>query len=91
MAAKRRTSRVDSILRYLQRRGMRLGVRGSSRGWFWVFLVAFGLRRLRRAIGSEYEVVWQGEVKPGETLRIGHLVDTYSGKQVRSRRRKISG
>lgn len=79
--------RIDRGLRSLQRRGMAKGVRGGSRGWLWVFLVSFGLRRLRRAVGSEYEVVWRGEVRPGETIRIGHLAETYEGKPVRSRRR----
>jgi hypothetical protein len=52
-----------------------------------VAVVTFGVRRLRRAIGSEYELVYRGEVKPGETIQIDHLTQTYDGKQVRSRRR----
>jgi hypothetical protein len=44
-------------------------------------------RRLRRAVGSEYDVVWRGDVRPGETIRILHLAETYDGKPVRSRRR----
>ncbi len=86
-----RSGRVDRGLSYFQRRGMSRGVLGSSRPWLYVFLVSFGLRKLRQAIGSEYEVVWRGEVRPGETIRIGHLAETYEGKSVRSRRRKISG
>jgi len=86
-----RSSRVDRGLSFFQRRGMNKGVLGSSRPWLYVFLVSFGLRKLRQAIGSEYEVVWRGEVRPGETIRIGHLAETYEGKSVRSRRRKISG
>jgi hypothetical protein len=82
-----RKGRIDRGLHYLQRRGMSRGVRGNSRGWLWIFLFAFASRRLRRAIGSEYEVVWRGEVRPGETIRIGHLAETYEGKPVRSRRR----
>ena len=34
--------------------------------------------------------MWRGEVRPGETIRIGHLAETYDGKPVRSRRRKIT-
>jgi hypothetical protein len=84
-----RSSGLDRRLAFLQRRGLNKGVLGSSRGWFWIFVVTFGIRRLRRAIGSEYDVVWQGEVKPGEVLLIDHLTETYAGRSVRSRRRKI--
>lgn len=89
MPRRGRTSRSDRVLRHLERRGRILGLFGSSRGWTWVFFAAFGLRRLRRLLGSEYEVVWQGEVKPGETLQIGHRTETYEGRRVRSRRRRI--
>ena len=85
-----RERRVDRGLHFLQRLGLDKGVLGSSRGWFWVFVVTFGLRRLRRAIGSEYETVWRGEARPGEVLQIGHLTETYQGRGVRSRRRKTS-
>jgi hypothetical protein len=84
------TSRVDRGLRFIQTRGVRKGIYGSSRGWFWVAVVTFGVRRLRRAIGSEYEVVYKGELKPGEILEIGHQAETYEGKRVKSRRRPIA-
>jgi len=48
------------------------------------------IRRRRRAIGSEPDLVYRGELRPGETLRIAHQPETYEGKPVRSRRRKIS-
>ena len=86
-----RTGRLDKGLAALQRQGLRKGVRGSSRPWLYVFVAALGLRKARQMIGSEYEVVWRGEVRPGETIRIGHLAETYDGKAVRSRRRKIKG
>jgi hypothetical protein len=82
-------SRIDRGLRLLEQRGRVLGLFGRSRGWLWVFFAALGLRQFRRLIGSEYEVVWRGEVRPGETLQIGHGTETYDGKQVRSRRRSI--
>jgi hypothetical protein len=82
-----RRNRLDRGLRLVQSRGVRRGVYGRSRGWFWVAVVTFGVRRLRRAIGSEYELVYRGEVKPGETIQIDHLTQTYDGKRVRSRRR----
>ena len=84
-----RKSGLERGLRFLQSRGVNKGVLGSSRGWFWVAVLSFGLRRARRAIGSEYELVYRGELKPGETLEIGHLPETYQGKRVRSRRRKV--
>jgi hypothetical protein len=82
-------SPVDRGLGFLQRRGVHRGIYGGSRGWFWVAVITFGLRRLRKAIGSEYDVLYQGELKPGEVLQIGHRTETYEGKQVRSRRRRI--
>lgn len=85
----KRKSRIERSLHFLQRRGVNKGVLGSSRGWFWVAVVTWGLRRARRAVGSEYELVYRGEIKAGETLEIGHLPETYSGKRVRSRRRKV--
>jgi hypothetical protein len=85
----RRKSRLDTVLRLLQRRGMNLGVLGRSRSWFWVFVAAFGIRRFRRAIGSEYELVYRGELKPGEVIQIDHRAETYEGRRVRSRRRRI--
>lgn len=84
-----RKNRLDRVLHTVQRRGMSKGVMGSSRPWLYVFVASFALRKFRQAIGSEYEVVWRGEVRPGETIRIGHLTETYDGKAVRSRRRKI--
>lgn len=82
-------SRIDRGLRLLQTRGVARGVLGTSRGWFWVAVVAWGVRHARRAVGSEYEVVYRGELKPGETIDITHLAETYEGKRVRSRRRKV--
>jgi hypothetical protein len=82
-----RKGRIDRGLHYLQRRGMAKGVRGSSRVWLWIFVFSFVSRRLRKAIGSEYDVVWRGDVRPGETIRVAHLTETYKGKPVKSRRR----
>jgi hypothetical protein len=85
----KRRGRIDKSLRLLQSRGVNKGVLGSSRPWFWVAVVTWGIRRARRGIGSEYELVYRGELKEGETLEIGHLPETYEGKRVRSRRRKV--
>ena len=40
-------------------------------------------------MGSESLIVFRDEIRPGETLRISHLAETYQGRKVRSRRRKI--
>jgi hypothetical protein len=84
-----RKARTDRGLHFLQRRGVSRGVIGRSRGWFWVAVVTWTIRRVRRAIGSEYELVYRGTLKPGEVLEIGHLAETYDGKRVRARRRKV--
>jgi hypothetical protein len=83
--ARTRTSFMDRGLRLAQTRGMSRGVMGGSGPWFWVFLAAWGVRRIRRAIGSEPVVVYRGEVKLGHTVEIGHLAETYGGKRVRRR------
>jgi hypothetical protein len=72
-------------LRLAQTRGMSRGVLGGSGAWFWVFLAAWGIRRLRRAIGSEAVLVYRGEVDPGHRIEIDHLAETYGGKRVRRR------
>jgi hypothetical protein len=84
-SARRPVSRIDRGLRLVQARGMRRGVSGGSRVWFWMFVAAWTSRRLRRAIGSEPAVVYRGELDPGETIEIGHLPETYGGKRVRRR------
>jgi hypothetical protein len=86
-ASKGKISRVDRGLQILQRNGVRRGVFGASRGWFWVAVATWGLRRLRRAIGSEPELVYRGELQPGQAFRIDHLPETYDGKKLRRRRR----
>jgi hypothetical protein len=81
----RPVSRIDGVLRSLQTRGMRRGVRGDTRPWFWVFVVVWVTRRLRRATGGEPAVVYRGELEPGATLEIRHLTETHGGKSVRRR------
>jgi hypothetical protein len=75
--ARRNVSRVDGLLRYLQARGVQRGVRGTSRSWFWIAVGAWTFRRVRRAIGSEPEVVYRGELKPGQAIRIDHSTEVY--------------
>jgi hypothetical protein len=85
--AMRHRSGIDGILSYLQRRGSRLGVYGGSRFWFRVAVAAWVLRRIRNVTGAVPSVVYRGELRPGETIRVSNLTETYAGKRVRSRRR----
>jgi hypothetical protein len=82
-------SLIESQLRRLQRVGARRGLYGDSRAWTWIFVFAVGSRMLRRAVGSEALRVYREELRPGESIRITHLAETYEGRRVRSRRRKI--
>ncbi len=79
----RDVTRTEQLLHSLQRTGMRRGVLGGSHRWLWVFVGTFLLRRLRHAIGSEPELVYRTELKPGEGFRIDHLPETYDGHRVR--------
>lgn len=82
-----KATRTDRVLTILQRNGLRKGLLGTSRGWLWVFFGSVALRRLRRAIGSESDLVYRGQLRPGEAFRIEHLPETYGGGKVRVRRR----
>jgi hypothetical protein len=87
VATFRDQSRFDQLLHLLQARGVRRGIYGTSKAWLYVAVGVWGFRRFRRAIGSEPDLVYRGELKPGETVRIAHKPETYQGKRVRSRRR----
>jgi hypothetical protein len=87
MARTSSTSRTDRVLGLLQSRGVRRGVMGGSRGWFWIAVVSFGLRRARRMIGGEPEVVFRGELKPGHAIQIDHLTEVYGPAKRRRRGR----
>jgi hypothetical protein len=87
-SALRRRSRIDRNLHHLQRRGIRKGVYGSSRFWFWVAVSAWGLRKFRNVTGAVPSTVYREELRPGEVIHVSHRTETYAGKWVRSRRRK---
>lgn len=88
MPGKAKLSRTEKTLHLLQRTGVRKGVVGGSRRWVWVAIATWGLRRLRRAIGSEPELVYRGELRPGQTFEIQHLPETYGGKKLKVRRKR---
>jgi hypothetical protein len=84
-------ARIDPLLRTLQSRGVQRGVFGASRGWLWVAVASWGIRRLRKA--NEPELVYRAKLKPGETLQIGNLVQVHQPaepgrKRGRRRRRR---
>jgi hypothetical protein len=76
-------SLTERGLRALQTRGVQRGVLGSSRGWFWIAVVSFVLRRLRKMAGGEPEVVFRGELKPGEVIQIDHRTELVGGGTAR--------
>jgi hypothetical protein len=87
VASNGKASRIDRGLQTLQRNGVRRGIMGGSNRWVWIAVASWGLRRLRRAIGSEPELVYRAELRPGQTVSIDHLPETYGGKKLRRRRR----
>jgi hypothetical protein len=87
MATIRDRSRTDRVLRLIQTRGVRRGLYGRSRGWLWVLVAVVGLRQFRKLTGGVPDIVYRGELREGETIRISHKPETYQGKTVRSRRR----
>ncbi len=70
-------SRIDRGLGFLQSRGVQRGIMGNSRAWFWVAVITWVLRRVRRLVGGEPEVVFRGELKPGQAIQIDHLTEVY--------------
>jgi hypothetical protein len=75
--ARRTKSRTEGLLGFLQTRGVQRGLFGTSRAWFWIAIAAWVLRRVRRVVGSEPELVFRGEIKPGQALRIDHRSEVY--------------
>jgi hypothetical protein len=84
------TTRTGGLLAFLQTRGVQRGIFGSSRAWFWIAVSAWVLRRVRKVIGSEPELVYRGEVKPGQAIQIDHLTEVYGTTKRKSvvRRRR---
>jgi hypothetical protein len=91
MARRPKGSRTGGLLNFLQTRGVQRGIFGNSRAWFWIAVSAWVLRRVRKVIGSEPELVYRGEIKPGQALQIDHLDEVYGTTKrksvVRSRRK----
>lgn len=79
-------SGIDRLLGTLVSRGVKRGIFGASRGWLWVAVASWGIRRLRRA--NQPQLLYRGKLKPGQTLQIGHLIldDGEDGRPKRRRR-----
>jgi hypothetical protein len=63
---------VNRLLDWLQRTGLRRGLRENSSPWMTVGLTAAVLRMALRALARAYgpEVVYRTELRPGERLEI---------------------
>lgn len=60
------------MLRFLIRNGVRKGLLGGSRPWLVLGGAAMVLRVVRKLGGSEPEVVFCDELKPGEAVVVAH-------------------
>ncbi len=60
------------MTRFLLRTALRRGLLGGSRVWTVVGAVALGARVLHKLAGSDPEVVYREELRPGETLVLSH-------------------
>lgn len=78
--------RIDPLLRTLQSRGIQRGVFGASRGWLWVAVASWGVRRIRK--GNQPELVYRAKLKPGETLQVGNVVEVHQPEDAGGRRRR---
>lgn len=65
------------MIRLLLRGGLRRGVLGGSGPWLVVGGFALAVRIVQRISGSIPEVVYSGDLKPGQALLITHERDTY--------------
>jgi hypothetical protein len=64
---------VPGPVSLLRRTGFRKGVLGTDRRWLalWAGLSALGV--LRRFLSRREDVVYRGELQPGESLVVEHL------------------
>jgi hypothetical protein len=59
---------------YLKGTAYRRGVVGSSRGWFWFWVVFAGFSWLRRHAGRAEQTVLRFKLEPGERYLITHEI-----------------
>lgn len=60
------------MLRLLIRHGVRKGLWGRSRPWLVVGGVAFAVRLVRKLAGSNEEVVYREQLRPGEAVVVAN-------------------
>ena len=63
------------------RAAVRKGFWGGQRNWMTVFAVIAAVKAVRRLAGSTQEVVYTGELKPGQALMITHHADIRLGDE----------
>lgn len=61
---------MANLLRTFARLGLRRGLLGGSRRWLIVGVVATGLRVAGRLAARKPEVVFTGELSPGDRIQI---------------------
>jgi len=66
----------------LEATGFRRAAQGSG-AWFTLSVTLAALRLLGRLGARKREVVWRGELQPGQALRVGHLLEDRAGRPVR--------
>jgi hypothetical protein len=71
--------------RRLESIGFRRAARGSG-AWFALSVLLTAVRVLGRLGARKRQVVWRGELLPGQTVRVGHLLEDRAGRPVRARR-----
>lgn len=66
----------------LESTGFRRAAQGSGL-WFSLGILLSAIRLLGRLGTRKREVVWSGELLPGQGIRIGHLLEDRAGRAVR--------
>jgi hypothetical protein len=64
---------VNRLLRAAMRQGWRKGVVGGNRAWIVVGGLAVVGHLGRRALTRSEDVLWSGEVAPGQVVTVQHL------------------
>lgn len=80
------------VLRTLEQTGIRRGLFGSSRAWFYVGTGLWTLRTVRRFTGRRTEVLISEELEPGQRIIIANdlasLPGTDAAASSKTRRRR---
>jgi hypothetical protein len=77
------------MLKRLQRLGVRRGLGGGGKGWFYIGIASWGLRTLQRMAAREPEILLREEIKPGQRINIANdraTVDVGAAPDAKGRR-----